>query len=62
MTNLRKSKRGGRRVGAGRKAADAAKGLKRVNILLTPWQIKKAIKIGAGNLSVGIRRALNDAK
>ncbi len=47
--------RGGKRQGAGRKA----QGLKRSQIMLTSEQRDKALALGNGNLSLGIRNALD---
>ena len=55
------SKRGGPRKGAGRKTTDGAKDMQRVNVSLDTKTIAKARKLGDGNLSAGIRKAVNDA-
>jgi hypothetical protein len=47
---------GGQRKGAGRPASDTK--LKRVDIMLRDEDIAKASRIGFGNRSLGIRRAL----
>ena len=52
-----KSKRGGARKGSGRKPT----GMKRINVLIADSHISKAKKIGEGNVSLGVRKAL-DAK
>ena len=49
--------RGGARKGSGRKPT----GMKRINILIADFHISKAKKIGEGNVSLGVRKAL-DAK
>lgn len=54
-------KRGGPRKGAGRKTQDGAKEMQRVNVSLDAGTIAKARKLGDGNLSAGIRKAVNDA-
>ena len=53
MTN----KHGGYRRGAGRKAE--VTGTKRINVSLDPVTVEKARKIGEGNLSLGLRKAVN---
>lgn len=53
-----KSKRGGKRLGAGRKSQDGAVGMKRKNVMLDDYTVTKAKKIGSGSLSVGIRKAV----
>jgi hypothetical protein len=50
-----------RRPGPGRPTVDHAEGLQRINVLLADEHIDKAVKLGAGNLSLGIRRALDHA-
>ena len=52
-----KSKRGSYRRGAGRKAE--VSGTKRINVSLDPVTVEKARKIGCGNLSLGLRKAVN---
>lgn len=49
--------RGGARAGAGRKAADGAAGMTRVNVMLDAHSITKLRELGGGNLSVGVRVA-----
>jgi hypothetical protein len=49
--------RGGSRAGAGRKTADGATGMTRVNVMLDAASIEKLRALGGGNLSVGIRTA-----
>lgn len=56
-----KDNRGGPRKGAGRKTQDGAKETKRVNVSLDAKTVAKARKLGNGNLSAGIRRAVNAA-
>jgi hypothetical protein len=51
--------RGGKRQGQGRKAQDGAKAVQRVNTSLDAATIAKARKLGDGNLSAGIRKAVN---
>jgi hypothetical protein len=53
-----KSKRGGARPGAGRKAL----GFKRINIMVADTHISKAKRIGNDNISLGVRRALDRAE
>lgn len=50
-------KHGGKRPGAGRKPVDP-NGTQRIQALLTREQIELATEIGQGNLSRGIRRAI----
>ena len=52
-----KNKRGGYRKGAGRKAE--VTGTKRINVSLDPVTVSKARKMGEGNLSLGLRKAVN---
>lgn len=54
-----KPKHGGARPGAGRHTADGAKGLKNYQVMLTPNDVALGRKFGKGNLSLGIRLALN---
>jgi len=49
---------GGPREGAGRRAEDDAKGTKRYNVSLDAPTVRKAKKIGEGNLSLGLRKAV----
>ena len=56
--SMTKPARGGSRPGAGRKTSDGAKELKRTNVMLDDSTIDRAIEIGEGNLSLGIRRAV----
>jgi hypothetical protein len=56
------TKRGGAREGAGRKAEDGVTQTKRVNVSLDSGTLEKAEKIGDGNVSVGIRRAVKKFK
>lgn len=58
---MRKKQRGGPREGAGRKAEDEAEGTKRYNVSLDAQTVKKAKKLGDGNLSLGIRKAVRGA-
>jgi hypothetical protein len=53
-----KKQHGGRRPGAGRPAL----GLKRVQVLLAQAHITKVINLGDGNLSRGVRRAVEAYK
>ena len=56
---MTKNQHGGIRKGQGRKAE--VKGTKRINVSLDPATIEKARKIGGGNnVSLGLRRAVND--
>jgi hypothetical protein len=57
-----KSTRGGRREGAGRKSLDGAVNMRRVNVMLDEPTIARAIRIGAGNLSLGIRKAVHKSR
>ncbi len=54
-----KSNRGGARPGAGRPTADNAKDLVSLTVYVRQSDITKAEKLGEGNKSLGIRRALN---
>lgn len=54
-----KSRRGGPGRNQGRKASDGAHSLKRVNVMLDDATISKAADIGKGNVSLGIRKAVN---
>ena len=58
MTAKRKSTHGGKREGSGRPTEDDAQGLKRVMVMLTDQHVEAAKKRGDGNVSLGIRRAL----
>ena len=49
-----KKPRGGKREGAGRKPSD----LKRYQVMLNDTQHDKAVELGKGNLSLGVRTAL----
>jgi len=51
-------KHGGKRLGSGRKTLAPDGGQKRRNITLSDALAEKARRIGAGNLSEGIRLAL----
>lgn len=53
--------RGGARVGAGRKAPDGAVGLKPRRLMLNDEQYDVAIRLGDGNASAGVRKALSNA-
>lgn len=53
---------GGARENCGVKAADGVKGVKRVNITIDPESDAIAQRIGEGDRSLGIRRALAMAK
>lgn len=57
----RKRKHGGRRKGAGRPTLGAAK-LKRINVMLGDEHIERGREIGGGNLSVGVRKAIEKHK
>lgn len=54
-----KPKRGGRRANAGRPSLDGIEGLKRRNVVLDDSTVEKAQLLGAGNLSAGLRVAVN---
>lgn len=59
----RKDKRGGARPGAGRKAELTDGGAtETVRVRLTPQQKHKAEKLGNGNISAGVRAALEGHK
>lgn len=49
---------GGARSGAGAKAADGASGMRRVNVTLDDASDEIAKRLGGGDRSLGIRRAL----
>ena len=53
-----KSKRGGAGRGQGAKTADGVAGVKRYNVTLDAATDAAALRLGNGNRSVGIRRAL----
>ena len=55
---MTKNQHGGPRKGQGRKAE--VKGTKRINVSLDPGTVAKARKIGVGNLSLGLRKAVNE--
>jgi hypothetical protein len=57
----KKPTHGGKRQGAGRPTEDDAQGLKRVIVMLNDHHVQAAKKIGGGNVSLGIRRALSKA-
>lgn len=59
MTQPKKSKRGGARKGAG---LPKIEGGKRVEMILAPDHIEKAKKLGDGNVSKGVRAALDKTK
>lgn len=46
----------------GRKPQDGADGLKRHNVMLDGETVTKAVRIGSGSLSVGIRKAVKEHK
>jgi hypothetical protein len=50
-----KPTRGGARKGAGRKPS----GMQRINVLIADSHIDKARRIGEGNVSLGVRKALD---
>jgi hypothetical protein len=54
----KKDRRGGPGRNQGRKTADGAHDLKRINVMLDDSTIGKANDIGEGNLSLGIRKAV----
>jgi len=54
FTMTKKPTHGGKRKGSGRPAL----GYKRVNVMLGDGHIDKATKIGDGNLSLGVRKAI----
>lgn len=58
---VKAERRGGAREGGGRKAEDEAEDTKRYNVSLDAPTAKKAKKLGDGNLSLGIRRAVRAA-
>lgn len=53
--------RGGPGRGQGRKAADGAHNLRQHSVMLDPASIATAKRLGGGEISVGIRRALAGA-
>ena len=59
MTVTTQSKRGGARLGAGRKALDGATDLVMTTIRITPEQLEKLQRLGG---SVWIRRKIDTAK
>ena len=54
---MKKEKRGGVRVGSGRKATDGAI-TARYNVMLDEQTVAKARELGDGNLSAGLRKAV----
>jgi hypothetical protein len=50
---------GGRRPGAGRKALDGARDLRRISVFLGRLHIDQAAAAGDGNVSLGVRRLLS---
>ena len=57
MSRQKKSKRGGRRKGAGRRPF-GENNLVRINVMLGESDLQRARWIGEDNVSLGIRRAL----
>lgn len=57
-----KSKRGGKREGAGRKALDGAENVRPRKALLDDETVRKAKLIGGGEMSAGIRLAFKSMK
>ncbi len=55
---MKKKQHGGPREGAGRKAEDEAESTERYNVSLDAPTVKKAKKLGEGNLSLGLRKAV----
>ena len=53
-----KPRRGGARPGGGRPAADGARGMTRRNVTLDDETVDAARKLGDGDLSLGLRRAV----
>lgn len=60
-TPAQKKGHGGARSNAGVKAADGVKGLKRVNVTLDEESDAIARRLGDGDRSLGLRRALRIA-
>lgn len=60
MIGMKKSNRGGNRAGAGRKPL-GDKNLRRHNVMLSDAHVERAEEIGEGNLSLGVRRAIEKA-
>lgn len=58
MTPPKQPAWGGARPGAGRPTPDGVKGTVKVDVTLDEATIDKAIRIGDGKLSVGLRRAV----
>lgn len=54
----KETKHGGPRKGAGRPTEDEAECTKRYNVSLDRETVKRAKKLGDGNLSLGIRKAV----
>jgi len=61
MTTKTKPHHGGPRKGAGRKPLHGKNMIQR-HVLVTEQQIIKALKIGQGEFSRGVRKAIDDAK
>lgn len=59
MDNIIKPKHGGARPGAGRHTADGARGVSNYQIMLLPRHVTQAKILGDGNISLGIRRAID---
>ena len=57
LKRMAKKQRGGYRRGAGRKAE--VTNTKRINVSLDPVTVDKARKMGEGNLSLGLRKAVS---
>lgn len=54
-----KKQHGGARPGAGRHTADGARGVSNYQIMLMPRHVTQAKILGDGNISLGIRRAID---
>lgn len=62
MESDKPARQGGARPNAGVKAADGATGVKRFNVTLDPASDEIAKRLGGGDRSLGLRRALQIAK
>lgn len=62
MSAEKTTRQGGARRNAGVKAADGATGVKRFNVTLDPASDEIAKRLGDGDRSLGLRRALQIAK
>jgi hypothetical protein len=57
-----KARRGGAGRNQGRKTEDGTRGLKRLNVTLDVESVESVRRLGDGNLSLGIRKAVRTAR